>query len=89
MHGIADSLENLAGLAARSGDPSRAPMLGGAAEALREEIGVPLSPAERERYERHLDLARSQLNSEEWDLQWAKGRAAAPDLEHATGYLLE
>ncbi len=48
--GIAHSLEAFASLAAKESDTERAAALWGAAEALREEIGAPLSPTDREQY---------------------------------------
>src|SRR5206468_3788189 len=47
----------LEGLAAGARQPLRAATLFGAAEALREEIGAPLPPAERADYERHVAAA--------------------------------
>jgi predicted ATPase len=77
--GIADSLEKLVGLAGQTGDFERAPVLGGAAEGLREEISAPLSPSERARYERYLAPARSQLDPAMWEERWAEGRGLSTE----------
>jgi len=87
--GIADSLENLVGLAGHVGNFGRAPILGGAAEALREEIGAPMSTPERDRYERFLTVARIRVDPDTWDQQWMKGRTMAHEMESVVGYALE
>jgi len=87
--GIADSLENLVGLAGRTGSFERVPVLGGAAEALREEIGAPLAAPERERLVDFLALARPQIDPATWDEQWAMGRTMSQDLDRVIAYALE
>ncbi|HKP51143.1 MAG TPA: tetratricopeptide repeat protein [Chloroflexia bacterium] len=86
-HGVADSLENLVGVTARLGRPMEAAVLGGAAEALRDEIATPLSPAESARYETHLAVARAQLDGDAWQSAWAEGRGMG--LEQVVAYALE
>ena len=49
LHGIAESLEDFALLAAAGAQPERAARLWGAAERLRKEIGSPQPPRERAR----------------------------------------
>lgn len=87
--GIADTLENLIGLASRTGSFERAPVLGGMAEALRQELSVPLSAPERERLEGFLVLARSQVDPAVWNEQWANGRTMAHELERVIAYALK
>jgi hypothetical protein len=67
----------------------RAPMLGGIAEALREDVGAPMAAPERERYDRFLALARPHLNTTLWNELWAEGRAMANDLDRVTAYVPE
>ena len=87
--GIVDSLENLVGLASKVGSFGRAPALGGAAEALREDIGAPMGAPERARYERFLALARGSVDDALWSEQWDKGRIMANDLARVIAYALE
>ena len=87
--GIVDSLENLVGLAGRTGNFERAPVLGGVAEALREEIGAPMATPERDRYERFLAVARPQVDPATWNELWAKGRTMAHEMERVIAYALE
>ena len=49
--GIAECLEELAAVAAGSGEPARAARLLGAAEAIRMAIGAPLPPYDRPAHE--------------------------------------
>ncbi len=72
--GMAWCLEALAGPATASGRPDLAARLLGAAEALREEVRVPIQPAERPAYERHLNAARSALSHADFDAARAIGR---------------
>jgi predicted ATPase len=86
IRGIADTLENLVGLASRMGSFERAPVLGGAAEALREELSAPLSTPERERLEGFLVQARTQVDPATWGEEWAKGRIMAHEIERVVAY---
>jgi tetratricopeptide (TPR) repeat protein len=88
-HGIADCLENLVDLASHIGSVNRVPMLGGIAEAMREEIGALMPTRERDRYESVLSLARSQVDPATWDEEWVKGRKMAQDLDRGIAYVLE
>ena len=66
----------LAGAAARQGRAERAARLFGAAEALREKMGVEVpSPAWRALNERDVTLARGRLEEETFGAAWAAGRA--------------
>lgn len=87
--GIVDSLENLIGLMGRAGSLERVPVLGGVAEALREEIGAAMAAPERDRYERFLALARPQVDPAAWEEQWAQGRTMAQDSRRVISYALE
>jgi predicted ATPase/class 3 adenylate cyclase len=85
--GIADTLENLVGLASGTGRFERAPVLGGIAEALREELSAPMTAPERDRYERFLASARVHIDPATWNEQWAKGRMVQ-DPEWVVAYAL-
>jgi predicted ATPase/DNA-binding SARP family transcriptional activator/DNA-binding CsgD family transcriptional regulator len=87
---IAYALLGLAGADAARGEPGRAARLWGAAEALREEIGVALSHWDLYGYdyEGRVSAARSMLGDEgAWEEAWAEGRAMTPDqaVEYALG----
>jgi non-specific serine/threonine protein kinase len=86
--GIAYCLLGLAGVAGEQVRPDRAARLWGAAEALREAIGMNLSPFDRShyRYENRLAAARSLISEEIWEAAWSEGRAMT--LEQAVGYAL-
>ncbi len=86
IRGVIDALENLAGLASRTGGFERAAWLGGAAEGLREEIGVSMSSPERERQETLLALARAQVDPATWAEQWAMGKGVTNDLDRVIAY---
>src|SRR5262249_39811276 len=72
------SLEAFARLAAPE-DPERAARWWGAAEALRESLGWPLPPNEREEYDRYRSAARKALGEEPFAVAWAEGRAMTPE----------
>ena len=65
----------------------RAARLFGAAEALLEPSGELLPPAERSVHERHVAIARAQMDEAAWQAAWAEGRAMT--LEQAVAYALE
>jgi DNA-binding CsgD family transcriptional regulator len=73
--GIAPNLEDAADIAGRTGDPSVAARLYGAAEALREGIGTPVPPLFRAEYEREVAVTRAALGPEGFAAEWAAGRA--------------
>ncbi len=86
---VYDGLMGLAVVAALGGRSARVARLSGAAEALREAIGLSLSlwdhtPSD---YEAILAAARSRLGEEAWEAAWNEGRAMPP--EHAIGYALD
>ena len=76
---IADCLEVLAGGAGAQGQAHRAARLWGAAEALREEIGVPLQSEDRRVLDPYLVAARSSLGEVAWQATLAEGRAMTPE----------
>jgi hypothetical protein len=83
-HGLAECLEGLAGVAVAQQHLDRAARLLGAAAALREAIGAPLSPREQARYERDLSAARAGLGEVAFAAAWATGQATP--LEHVSTY---
>ena len=56
-----------------------AAQLWGAAEALRDAIGVPIQPVERADYERSLSAARVHLGERAFAAAWAQGRSMTPE----------
>jgi non-specific serine/threonine protein kinase len=75
-------------VAALQGEPKRAARLWGAAEALREYMGMSLSQFDlaHSGYERDLAHARSSLDESTWVAAWSEGRAMSP--EQAIEYAL-
>lgn len=80
-------IEGLACLASRMGAAQRAVRLFGAAQALRDAIGVVLPPAERADHEGGLAVARTLLDERQFTVAWQAG--AALDLDGAVSYALE
>jgi non-specific serine/threonine protein kinase len=72
--GIVWCLEELAGAAGVQGQPERAARLFGAAEALRQVIGVPVWPSERADYDRSVAAVRAGLGEEAFAKAWEEGR---------------
>jgi tetratricopeptide (TPR) repeat protein len=89
-----ECLEGLAGVAAASSNesavasaqPERAAQLLGAAEALRQVLGVPLPPSQQIRHGQLVARARSRLDAAAFAAAWAAGQAMT--LEAATAYAL-
>jgi hypothetical protein len=78
--GIAFALEGLAAVAAALGSSLRATRIWGAAERLREEIGAPLPPNERPRYDRRVAEVRAALRDNvTFERAWQEGRALTID----------
>jgi tetratricopeptide (TPR) repeat protein len=84
--GLAYSLEAFAHLAATKLQRERAVRLWGAAERLREEIGSPLPPNERDGFDREADQSRTALSEQAFAAAWAEGRAMT--MEQAIAYVL-
>ncbi len=77
--GIAFNLVGLAQLAVASGQPELAVRLFGAAEALREKIGLPLPEEDRAESERSLGQARAALTPEAFAAAFEKGKGLSLD----------
>src|SRR5262249_38248159 len=80
-------LENLAVMAALDGDAERALRLAGAAATLRDEIGVPLTPAQHARIDGALGAVQWDVGQSARDEAWQTGRAMK--LDEALDYALE
>jgi hypothetical protein len=66
-------LESFAGSAAAKSEPERALRLAGAATALRQSIGAPLTADEQSKLERGLESARSGLTTTAGRTAWLEG----------------
>ena len=85
---LASSLEGLAAVVAALGSSLRAARIWGAAEGLREEVGSPLAPKDRPRYDRRVAAARAALgDGAAFDRAWQEGHALP--LEQAIELALE
>jgi predicted ATPase/DNA-binding SARP family transcriptional activator len=73
--GMVWCLEGLAGVAAAQRRPAWAGQLFGAAEALREAIGMPMPLSECADYQHDLALARAQIDPADFAAAWASGRS--------------
>jgi predicted ATPase len=69
------SLEGLAAIEADAGDAGLAARLLGAAEAIWEEVGGGLSPADQPMHDRAVERVRTRIQSERLAAEWAAGRA--------------
>jgi non-specific serine/threonine protein kinase len=76
---VARALAGLAALASACGQPDRAARLFGAAERLREEVGLALAFPERATYERATAAAAARLGDTAFAVAWAAGRAMRPE----------
>ena len=85
--GIAECLEGLAAIAVQQAQPHRSTQLYGAASALRENVGSPLSPTDAMTNEQYTKAAQAQLGSAAWAEAFAVGRAWS--LEQAIAHALE
>ena len=79
--------EGLAAVLALTGRAEEAAKLLGAAEALRESLGVELAPAEQATHNETVDAVRARLGEERFSDAWRQGREMS--LEQATAYALE
>ncbi|MEO8751708.1 MAG: tetratricopeptide repeat protein [Casimicrobiaceae bacterium] len=85
---IAPVLEGLAEMIANLGSPADAARIWGSAARLREEIGSPVTPNDRPRYDRRVAAARAALGDDAaFDRAWHDGRALT--LEQAIQLALE
>jgi predicted ATPase len=71
--GVARLLECFACLAAAQSAPERALRLAGAAAALRQAVGAPLTPGDQVKLERLLEAARQALTNEAGSTAWLEG----------------
>ncbi|MEP6909195.1 MAG: BTAD domain-containing putative transcriptional regulator [Actinomycetota bacterium] len=79
--------EGLAGVLALTGHPGPSVRLLGAADALRESLGVDLAPAERETHEKTAGAIRTALGEEQFSAEWRLGRELP--LDQAIAYALQ
>jgi predicted ATPase/DNA-binding CsgD family transcriptional regulator len=82
--GVADALENLAGVASSLGRPKHALRLLAAASRFRDETGIGRFPLERERFPTSLAAARAALEAQAASTAWAEG--ASTTLAAAVAY---
>jgi predicted ATPase/DNA-binding XRE family transcriptional regulator len=85
--GLAHCFENFALIAAARGEAARAARLFGAAEALRERIGAPGRPSDREHNARQIADGRAQLGEAAFAAAWEHGRTMS--LDDACAHALE
>jgi len=76
---MASGLEGLAGVVAAQGASAWAVLLWGAADRLREAMGIPIPPVSRPDYERAVDAACTQLGEQAFAAVWEEGRLMALD----------
>jgi tetratricopeptide (TPR) repeat protein len=84
--GTAEGLTGLAAVAAASGDASRAALLIGAAQRLRESISGSELPLERRTMGRHVDRARESIDPDDWVTALERGTGLS--LDAAVAYAL-
>jgi predicted ATPase/class 3 adenylate cyclase len=87
---VAHELECLAFIARKRNAPERAARLLGAAEALREQIQVPMLPDEQAEYDLELSALRQELNDDAFQKVWIAGRVMGTDqaVEYALAGLM-
>ena len=73
------TLEGFASVAAAERDLQRAVRLWGAAEALRDSVGLPMPPHRRRRHTAAITAARTALGDRAFEAAWAAGRALSVD----------
>jgi tetratricopeptide (TPR) repeat protein len=79
QRGVATVLEAWAALSAAEGQVEQAVRLAGAASAVRDAIGAPITAVDRDRLERVLDSARRSLPGSAWAGLWSAGRSEPLD----------
>jgi predicted ATPase/class 3 adenylate cyclase len=77
--GFAICLEGFAGIEVMQGDAARAARFLGRAEALLEEIGSALHPAERRLHDQTVDRLHRELDDDQAAAAWARGRMMSTD----------
>jgi predicted ATPase/DNA-binding CsgD family transcriptional regulator len=76
---IASYLEGFAGVVAAQGELVWAAQLWGAAEALRDAMGMPIPSAYQAEYEREVTVARDTLGKQPFTTAWVEGRTMTPE----------
>jgi DNA-binding CsgD family transcriptional regulator len=76
---VAAYLEGWGAMVAARGEPAEAARIWGTAEALREAIGAPMPPIDRNNYEQMVALARAQLEEQTFSALWIQGRSTTPE----------
>jgi hypothetical protein len=76
---IDPALEGLAEVALATGEPARAVRIMAAADQMRAALRSQLDPDAHERQQRNLATARETLGDEQFDAEWAAGRALTID----------
>jgi len=84
---IAHQLESFAFVAKALAQAPRAARLFGAAEALREKIGIPMNPQEHDEYEREVAGLHVQMDEGSFASSWAEGRNMT--MEQAISYAID
>ena len=84
---IAHQLECFAFIAKGQEEDERAARLFGAAETLRENINIPMTPPEHVEYDREVSDLRANIDEAAFSKAWAEGRALT--MEQAIAYALE
>jgi hypothetical protein len=84
---VAHQLECFAFIAEAQEQLSRAARLLGAAEALRDNTHLPMTPHERPEYDQHLTSVREHLGEAAFAAAWAEGRTLT--MEQAIEFALE
>ena len=82
--GLVRSLEGFVGVSALDKQPERALRLAGAADALRETLGAPLSPADHMKLEQRMQPARDVVGEAASSAEWVEGRTMS--IEEAITY---
>ena len=78
--GIAEVLEELAIASSAIAGGLRAATIWGAAEGLKEELGIPIQPSERRRYDEAVAASRQSLGDDgAFDAAWIEGRTMSLD----------
>jgi hypothetical protein len=72
---VAECLKAFGAVCVARAQMDRAPRLFAAAEALRDEMGVPVPPYDRPDYDRNLAALRKALGERAFARAWAEGRA--------------
>ena len=85
--GIAYGLAKLAQVTVALEQPERTARLFGAEEVLRQTMGTPVYPYERDEYDRSLAAVRAELGEEAFEAAWAEGRKMT--IEQAIDYALK